>query len=98
MSAIVFNKRVATAGSPLEHSGILRALVRLAEVLPNEYWTTKQLTFMLQLAGCYGSLEACIWWRQQGAECPDTLYSNNWHYEAWKQCVLDWARANGCTT
>jgi hypothetical protein len=84
-----------------EHSaagGSVPVLIWLAEVLPNEYWTTERLTRMLQLAGCYGSLEACIWLRQRGAEWPDTLNGDMSERAAWKQCVLDWARAEGCTT
>jgi hypothetical protein len=80
--------------------GSVPVLSWLAEVLPSEHWTTQRLTRMLQLAGCHGSLEACIWLRQRGAEWPATLRARLTHVReaAWKQCVSDWARANGCTT
>jgi hypothetical protein len=80
--------------------GSVPLLTWLAEVLPEEHWSAQQLTRMLQRAGSYGSLEACIWLRQRGAEWPDELSARfeNRDEVAWKQCVLDWARAEGCTT
>jgi hypothetical protein len=85
-------------GKEAAEGGSVPVLIWLAETLPHEYWSKQRLTRMLQVAGCYGSLEACIWLRQQGAEWPDTLHSASWDYAAWKQCVLDWGRAEGCTT
>jgi hypothetical protein len=95
-------------GAPLEDEvgdyaaagGSVPVLSWLAEVLPSEHWTTERLANMLLLAGCYGSLEACIWLRQRGAEWSETLAAEpEFAFKSvWKQCVLDWARANGCTT
>jgi hypothetical protein len=84
-------------GDHAAESASVPVLIWLAEVLP-VFWSVQQLTFMLQVAGCYGSLEACIWLRQQGAEWPDVLDADRGPHAVWKQCVLDWARAEGCTT
>jgi hypothetical protein len=86
-------------GEAAAQSGSVPLLTWLAEVLPVEYWSAQRLTTMLLLAGCYGSLEACIWLRRQGSEWPDRLDDlyNEDDVGVWKQCVLDWARAEGCT-
>jgi hypothetical protein len=87
-------------GDKAAEAGSVPMLAWLAEVLPpEEYWSVQGLTAMLHMAGCWGSLEACVWLRQQGAEWPDTLADDCiWEKGVWKQCVLEWARANGCTT
>jgi hypothetical protein len=92
---------MAGIGENAAKSGSVPVLTWLAEVLPphDNFWSARQLTAMLQTAGSFGSLEACVWLRQQGAEWPDSLIGYGTEgWVAWKQCVLEWARANGCTT
>jgi hypothetical protein len=55
-------------GDHATESSSVPVLIWLAEVLP-VFWSAQQLTFMLQVAGCYGSLEACVWLRQSGLIC-----------------------------
>jgi hypothetical protein len=92
---------MAGIGGDAAKSGSVPVLTWLAQVLPshNNFWSARQLTAMLQTAGSFGSLEACVWLRQQGAEWPDSLIDYGTEgWVAWKQCVLERARANGCTT
>jgi hypothetical protein len=51
------------------------------------------LTMLLDIAGMHSRLAAAQWLRQQGAEWPSRF---NWF--PWKNEVLAWARAEGCTT
>jgi hypothetical protein len=51
------------------------------------------LTEMLESAGCYNNLAAAKWLREQGAEWPTEFDVFVWSGE-----VLEWARAEGCTT
>jgi hypothetical protein len=54
-----------------------------------------QLTEMLNAAGANNHLSEAKWLRQAGAEWPAVLRHNR---TAWKTDVLQWARAEGCTS
>jgi hypothetical protein len=58
-------------------------------------WSAEQLTTLLQAAGSTDSLANAKWLRQQGAEWPAVLSRGS--YE-WEGEVLEWARAEGCTS
>jgi Ankyrin repeats (3 copies) len=51
-----------------------------------------RLTFMLSYAGGHNKLAAAQWLREQGAQWP-TAFTLPWNGK-----VLEWARAEGCTT
>eukprot|EP00953_Heterococcus_sp_UTEX-ZZ885_P014120 8037-Heterococcus_DN1.PRE.4 len=57
--------------------------------------TAPQVTELLHIACSYSNLAAAKWLRQQGAEWPAVLPCG---WSMWKSDVLQWARAEGCTS
>jgi hypothetical protein len=60
---------------------------------------TALLREMLAVAGANQQLAAAQWLRAQGAAWPDVLrYNVNGEQQQWRGAVLEWARAEGCTS
>jgi hypothetical protein len=57
-----------------------------------------RLTAMLNWAGAAGNLTAAKHMRQHGAAWPDVLDGGGGSRKPWRGEVLEWARAEGCTS
>jgi hypothetical protein len=77
------------------HTNILDYVIEQGEVLDVEL-----LTDALNCAGAFGQLAAAQWFRQHGAQWPAVLRhtAHPGFSTEWTGAVLDWARAEGCTS
>jgi hypothetical protein len=56
------------------------------------------LTLMLNTAGIHERLAAAQWVHAQGAQWPAVLHFATNEQQQWHEAVLEWARAQGCTS
>jgi ankyrin repeat protein len=89
-------------GAPFDTQEVRIAAAESGEVPTIEYAlnaepaaSAAQLTDMLNAAGVYDWIVAAKWLRQQGAEWPAVL---RFSFADWSGNVLQWARAEGCTS
>jgi hypothetical protein len=75
--------------------GSIDIMMYLQQQSDGVQWNTDLLRDMLSCAGRWDKLAAAKWLRQQGAEWPARVRTGR---RKWNGDVLQWARAEGCTT
>jgi hypothetical protein len=79
--------------------GVMAYMLEQQQQLVGGAVNTVLLTLMLRAAGANEQLVAAQWLRQQGAEWPDVLqHRYDFELRRWSGAVLEWARAEGCTS
>jgi hypothetical protein len=87
-------RHICIHAASLGDTALLDYVIEQGEVLDAEL-----LTFALNTAGEFSSLQVAQWLRQHGAEWPAVLGYDDatGQYNPWKADMIAWARAEGCS-